>query len=66
MERERIQDEANRKRSEATKAQPRNDDGTMAEKEPVVGQSVPLPVDRHEGREAKAAASKTNAGAAEQ
>lgn len=82
-EKRRIQDEANRKRSEATREQPRNADGTMGEK-PVVQQSVALPVRSKSQREleaeaitgcvledpvlrpatqAKAAASKTNAGA---
>jgi len=55
----RIADAANAKRSKAAKEQPRNADGTMAEK-PVVGQSVPLP-DEHKGRAAKAAAAGVNA-----
>lgn len=65
-EKRRIQDEANRKRSEATRERPRNEDGTLAEK-PVVEQSVHPLVDTEPKvaveREQKAAASKTNAGA---
>lgn len=55
-----IAEEANRKRSEAAKEQPRTDTG-FAEKQ-VVGQSVQLPGQPVE-RKAKAAASKTNMGA---
>jgi len=59
-EKRRIQDEANRKRSEAAKERERTEEGTF---EPVVGQSV-LPVAKEEpGKQKKAAASKTNAGA---
>lgn len=56
-----IDAEANRKRSEAAKSQPRKD-GKLAEKQ-VVEQNVPLPAKRHKGKSAKAKASKTNAGA---
>jgi len=72
-EKQRIVDEANRKRSEATKEQPRNGDGTMGAKPvelqsvaaPVRGQSVPAPADNapRPGKEAKATASNTNSGA---
>jgi len=58
-EKRRIQEEANRKRSEAAKRRERTEEGTF---EPVVEQSVPQ-VDRHEGKKAKAKASKTNPGA---
>lgn len=62
-EQARIREEANRKRSEATKEQPRTKEGTrLAEKPQVVEQSVPQP-DRHVGKKAKATASKTNSGA---
>lgn len=61
-EKRRIQEEANRKRSAATKEQPRNEDGTMAEK-PVAQQSVAGPVDEHPTATTKATASKTNTGA---
>lgn len=64
-EKQAIQDEANRKRSEAAKEQPRTEDGTrLAEKDQVVRQSVGSP-DNHTppATKAKAKASKTNAGA---
>jgi hypothetical protein len=58
----RIQDEANRKRSKAAKAQPRTETG-FAEKQ-VVEQSVLPPAPKSEpAKKAKAAASKTNKGA---
>lgn len=60
-EQKRIQAEANKKRSEAAKAQPRTETG-FAEKQ-VVGQSVPPPDKQHKAKQAKAAASKTNLGA---
>ena len=74
--RQAIQDEANRKRSEAAKERERTEEGTFQpqvrhsvapmenEHKPVVGQSV-LPVDKKQepGKTAKATASKTNAGA---
>jgi hypothetical protein len=57
-----IQEEANRKRSEAAKEQPRTKTG-FAEKQ-VSGQSVHRPAKHDEPeRKAKASASKTNAGA---
>lgn len=61
-ERQRIADEANRKRSEKIKEQPRSDDGKMCDK-PVVQQSVVPTVDRRKGQQAKAVASNTNPGA---
>lgn len=63
-QRQRIADEANQKRSEATKKQPRNEDGTKLAEKQVAGHSVPLPdEDSHPERQAKASASKTNSGA---
>ena len=59
-EKQRIQDEANRKRSEAAKAQPRTESG-FAEKQ-VVEHNVPSPA-IHKERQTAAALSKTNAGA---
>jgi hypothetical protein len=50
----------NRKRSEAAKGQPRTEDGLF---QPVVQQTVALPVKEHKATKAKAKASKTNAGA---
>lgn len=61
-EEQRIKDEANAKRAEAVKEQPRNENGTMAPK-PVSEQNVHTPDRAYPGREAKAKASKTNAGA---
>ena len=60
----RIAEEANRKRSEAAKAQPRTEDGKRLAEKQVVAQSV-LPPDepREKGQSAKATASKTNRGA---
>jgi len=58
-EKRRIQEEANRKRSEAAKVQPRAETGVF---QPVVEQSVPQP-DRHKSKPSKAIASKTNPGA---
>lgn len=48
-----LAEQANRKRSEAAKSQPRSEDGLF---EPVVGQSVLPPVKVEPGKEAKAAA----------
>ena len=60
-EKARIQDEANRKRSEAAKAQPRTETGVF---QPVVEQSVLPPEPKSEpGKKAKSTASKTNPGA---
>lgn len=60
-EKQRISDEANRKRSEAAKEQPRNETG-FAEKE--AGSRTQCPKTSGEpGKESKAAASKTNPGA---
>jgi len=62
-EKKRIAEEANAKRSEAAKGQPRNEDGTMGEK-PVVGQTVLPPVAKEEpAKKSKSQASNTNAGA---
>lgn len=60
-----IRAEANRKRAEATSVQPRNEDGTMADK-PVQPQVVAKPA-YHETKSstAKAEASKTNRGSVE-
>ena len=55
-------EQANRKRSKATKSQPRKD-GKLAAKEQVVQQNVVAPVNHRKGQQAKAAASKTNPGA---
>ena len=64
-EQKRIQDEANRKRSEATKVQPRSEDGTM-QKKPVQPQTVTKPdYSKTKSSTAKATASKTNRGAVE-
>lgn len=57
---------ANKKRSEATQTQPRNSDGTVAEKAPVVAHSVPLPDEKgkaHKDRKERAKQSNTNHGA---
>ena len=63
-EKKRITEEANRKRSAATKEQPRSDDGTKLAEKQVTAQSVPLPAeDKHPERESKAKASHTNKGA---
>lgn len=78
-EQARIQEEANLKRSEAAKAQPRTEEGKFtgaAEQrylqwklsqegnEPVIQQSIVTPAEDHrKGQQAKAAASKTNPGA---
>lgn len=64
-EQQRIQEEANRKRSEKAKAQPRTEDGTkLTAEEQVVQQSVGTPAkDKNVAQSAKAAASKTNPGA---
>jgi N6-adenosine-specific RNA methylase IME4 len=59
-EQERIRDEANRKRSEAAKQRERTEQGTF---EPVGEQTVPELDSKHPERQAKAAASNTNAGA---
>jgi DNA modification methylase len=66
-ERQRIQDEANEKRSEATKAQPRGEDGTRLASYQVVPHIVAAPGDKQVERTsaAKAIASKTNRGAVE-
>ena len=63
-EKQRIAEEANAKRSKATKAQPREADGTMAAK-PVSVQTVHRPAAQapRPERVEKAKASKTNAGA---
>ena len=70
-EQQAIKDTANRKRSEAAKEQPRNEDGTMGQKEPLVAQTV-QPTDkeifehsinRAISRAAMSQASSTNAGA---
>ena len=52
-----IQEEANRKRSEAAKAQPRTETGIF---QPVVDHSEPPPVKKHKTREAKAKAARVN------
>ena len=59
-EKQRIADEANRKRREAAKEQPRTEAGVF---QPVVQQSVAPPENRHKAEQAKATASKTNTGA---
>ena len=59
-EKARIQEEANLKRSEAAKAQPRTEEGLF---QPVVEHSVQPPVKEPKERKAKAAISKTNPGA---
>ena len=58
-EMQRIADEANKARSEKAKGKERKQDGTF---KPVKEQCDP-PLDKHPQREAKATASKTNAGA---
>jgi N6-adenosine-specific RNA methylase IME4 len=60
-----IQEEANRKRSEAAKEQPRikTETGKTVFDGQVVQQSVTPPVKEHKATKAKASASKTNAGA---
>ena len=65
-----IRDEANRKRSEATKTREREDDGTLASAPTTSGETGGEPRDRTAEREretatAKAAASGTNRGAVE-
>lgn len=60
-EKRRIADEANRKRSEAAKEQPRTESGFA--KKQVVGQSVPSTGNTHKGKQAKAAAAHVNMGA---
>jgi len=64
-ERERIAEEANRKRSEAMRGVPYAPKGEERKLEKVVGQSVllPSPPKSEPGKQAKAAASQTNAGA---
>lgn len=65
-EKRRIQEEANRKRSEAAKEQPRTEDGTrLAEKGQVVPQKVGRPDHIPPSTKAKTEASKTNRGAVE-
>mgnify|MGYP001281231179 CR=1 FL=1 len=66
-EQQRIQDEANRKRSEATKEQPRTEDGLWQDKEAGGGTSSATTREpkEHKSRTAKAAASKTNRGTVE-
>ena len=59
-EQQRIADEANRKRSEAAKEQPRTDTGF--DKKQVVQQSVGAP-DKNKTQQSKAVTSKTNSGA---
>jgi len=61
--RQQIADEANRKRSEAAKGQPRTPDGNRLAEKQVVQQSVEQPARRDKGNQARAAASKTNPGA---
>lgn len=64
-DRQREREEANRARSEAAKAQPRNKDGTMAEK-PVVGhidQQPDAPTSRDKTRQAEAEALGVNTSA---
>jgi N6-adenosine-specific RNA methylase IME4 len=66
MEQARITEEANRKRSEAAKAQPREGDKFAAKNEQVVGQSVPPPAtppDKHKSKNAAAQQAKVNVGA---
>ena len=60
---DRLCEEANRKRSEAAKGRDRAEQGTF---EPVREQFVPAMDSQHPERQAKAAASKTNAGLDEQ
>lgn len=64
-EAKRIQEEANKKRSEAAMAQPRTPDGTKLAEKQVRGHSVRAPArtSTDPGRKAKANASKSNAGA---
>lgn len=66
-EQQRIRDEANRKRSEATKQQPRTEDGLWQDKEAGGGTSSATTREpkEHKSRTAKAAASKTNRGTVE-
>ena len=66
-EQRRIAEEANRKRAEATKAQPRSEDGARLAPKQVVPLVVGTPdkPKRNITNEAKAAASKTNRGAVE-
>lgn len=59
-EKRRIAEEANAKRAEAAKSQPRTDSGVF---QPVREQSVPAPESRHPERQTAAALSQTNAGA---
>jgi N6-adenosine-specific RNA methylase IME4 len=62
----RIQDEANKARSDAAKAQPRTDTGFSGKtSEQVVPQSVGRPGPKNKTNQAKATASKTNRGAVE-
>ncbi len=60
QEQDRIRDEANKKRSAATRTQPRTEDGKF---QPVVEQSVQPPVKIAKARESKSILSKTNKGA---
>lgn len=63
-EKRQIQEEANRKRSEAMQGVPYAAKGeSRKDAEKVVGQNDPLPSKEHKAREAKATASKTNIGA---
>ncbi len=65
-EQQRIRDEANRKRSEATKEQPRTEDGTRVT-EKVTGATTTCgkTCNQYAGSTAKAKASKTNRGTVE-
>jgi phage protein D len=62
LDERRIQEEADRKRSEAAKAQHEVSRPWAGEKM-VVEHFVPLPSDRHKGRQAKAAAARVSRGA---
>jgi hypothetical protein len=62
-EKKRIAEEANAKRSEAAKGQPRNEDGTMGEKPVLVQSAQVLGEQESPGRISKSQASNTNAGA---
>lgn len=62
-EKRRIAEQANAKRAEATKAQPRTDDGKRLAEGQVVQHSVALPADKHKSQSTAAKLSNTNAGA---
>jgi len=64
-EQQRIQEEANRKRSEAAKQQPRTEDGTKLAEKPGATTTCGKTCNQYAGSTAKAKASKTNRGTVE-